>query len=46
MFVTGCLSFAWAFRHPEAVWPQRLEPLPDYAIGTAAAFWSIEWASA
>jgi len=42
LFVALCLSFAWAFRRLEVVWPKRLEPLPAYAIGTAAAFWLIE----
>ena len=37
-----CLSFAWAFRRLEVTWPKRLEPLPAYVIGTAAAFWFIE----
>jgi HupE / UreJ protein len=42
LFVALCLSFAWAFRRLEVVWPQRLEPLPAYVIGTAAMFWFIE----
>ncbi len=42
LFVALCLSFAWGFRRLEVAWPQRLEPLPAYVIGTAAAFWFIE----
>ncbi len=42
LFVAVCLSFAWAFGRLEVAWPQRLEPLPAYVIGTAAAFWFIE----
>ncbi len=42
LFVGLCLSFAWAFARLEVVWPRRLEPLPAYVIGTAAAFWFIE----
>ncbi len=42
LFVAFCLSFAWAFRRLEVTWPERLEPLPAYVIGTLAAFWFIE----
>jgi hydrogenase/urease accessory protein HupE len=46
IFVAVCLSFAWAFRRLEVVWPRRLEPLLAYAIGTLAAFWFMERAAA
>jgi hypothetical protein len=42
LFVALFLSFAWALRRLEVVWPKRLEPLPAYVIGTLAAFWFIE----
>jgi hypothetical protein len=46
MFVGACLTLAWALRQLRMSWPRWAAPLPAYAIGTIAAFWFIERASA
>jgi hypothetical protein len=43
MFVATVLALAWALRQLQVSWA---EPLAAYAIGTVAAFWFIERASA
>ena len=42
MFVLLFLALCWAFRRLEFRWPRWSEPLPGYAIGTAAAFWFLQ----
>ena len=46
MFVPTFLALVWALRALQVSWPRWSEPLPAYAIGTVAAFWFIERASA
>ncbi len=42
MFVLLVLALLWAFRRLEFRWPRWSEPLPGYAIGTAAALWFLQ----
>ncbi len=41
-FVAAAVLAAWAVRSAGLSWPRRCEPIPVYAIGTIAMYWTID----
>ena len=42
LFIGAAMILVWVARRLQIDWPQRLEWLPAYAIGSVAAFWTIQ----